>query len=255
LTAAACGYLGGVYRGNNTACAPGLCPLAFAYSGDPIQVPDGSGMDGCGPVASATVVVAQNFPVGTVEAAFAIAHLWQGDLRIELAKEGGPTVVLVDRPGYPQSNYGFSGDDYGAPAGNPTGYFRSTGTAAAAFDLPGVVAPGVPQPTGAWLSEGWLGAFTGIDSAGTWHLNVTDCAGGDAGTIYRFELLLGIGPCFANCDGSTVAPVLNANDFQCFLNYFAAGDTRANCDASSTPPVLNANDFQCFLNKFAVGCG
>ena len=29
--------------------------------------------------------------------------------------------------------------------------------------------------------------------------------------------------CYANCDGSTVAPVLNINDFQCFLNKFAAG--------------------------------
>ena len=29
--------------------------------------------------------------------------------------------------------------------------------------------------------------------------------------------------CYANCDGSTVQPVLNANDFACFLNKFAAG--------------------------------
>jgi hypothetical protein len=31
--------------------------------------------------------------------------------------------------------------------------------------------------------------------------------------------------CYANCDGSTSAPVLNANDFNCFLNKFAAGCT------------------------------
>jgi hypothetical protein len=48
--------------------------------------------------------------------------------------------------------------------------------------------------------------------------------------------------------------VLNANDFQCFLNKFAAGDSYANCDGSSADPVLNANDFQCFLNSFAAGC-
>ncbi len=28
----------------------------------------------------------------------------------------------------------------------------------------------------------------------------------------------------------------------------------ANCDNSVTPPVLNVNDFICFLNKFAAGC-
>jgi hypothetical protein len=60
--------------------------------------------------------------------------------------------------------------------------------------------------------------------------------------------------CYANCDGSSANPVLNANDFQCFLNKFAQQDAYANCDGSSVAPILNANDFQCFLNKFAAGC-
>jgi hypothetical protein len=60
--------------------------------------------------------------------------------------------------------------------------------------------------------------------------------------------------CQANCDNSSVPPVLNANDFQCFLNAFASGDLYANCDSSSVAPILNANDFQCFLNAFAAGC-
>ena len=61
-------------------------------------------------------------------------------------------------------------------------------------------------------------------------------------------------PCYANCDGSTTAPILNVNDLACFLNHFAAGDTYANCDGSTTPPVLNVLDFSCFLNEFAAGC-
>jgi hypothetical protein len=69
-----------------------------------------------------------------------------------------------------------------------------------------------------------------------------------------YEVGFAIAACYANCDGSTGSPALNANDFQCFLNKFAAGDVNANCDASTSPPVLNANDFQCFLNKFAAGC-
>ncbi|MBX3378071.1 MAG: PQQ-dependent sugar dehydrogenase [Phycisphaeraceae bacterium] len=60
--------------------------------------------------------------------------------------------------------------------------------------------------------------------------------------------------CYANCDGSTLAPVLTANDFACFLNRFAGGQPYANCDGSTVSPVLTANDFQCFLNKYAVGC-
>lgn len=61
-------------------------------------------------------------------------------------------------------------------------------------------------------------------------------------------------PCYANCDASTVAPVLNINDFQCFVNKFAAADQYANCDGSTVSPALNINDFQCFVNKYAAGC-
>ncbi len=60
--------------------------------------------------------------------------------------------------------------------------------------------------------------------------------------------------CTANCDCSAVAPVLNANDFQCFLNSFANGLLTANCDGSTIAPLLTANDFQCFLNAYAAGC-
>jgi hypothetical protein len=61
-------------------------------------------------------------------------------------------------------------------------------------------------------------------------------------------------PCYPNCDGSTVQPILNVNDFLCFQAKFAAGDSYANCDGSTTPPVLNVNDFLCFQAKFAAGC-
>jgi glucose/arabinose dehydrogenase len=61
-------------------------------------------------------------------------------------------------------------------------------------------------------------------------------------------------PCPANCDDSNIEPRLNINDFQCFLNKFAAGDSYANCDGSTTPPVLTAADFTCFLNLYTAGC-
>jgi hypothetical protein len=60
--------------------------------------------------------------------------------------------------------------------------------------------------------------------------------------------------CYANCDCSTAPPVLNVQDFACFLNEFAAADPNANCDGSTAPPVLNVQDFSCFLNAFAAGC-
>ncbi len=60
--------------------------------------------------------------------------------------------------------------------------------------------------------------------------------------------------CYANCDCSTTAPVLTANDFQCFIDKYAAGSTLANCDGSTLSPILTANDFQCFINAYAGGC-
>jgi hypothetical protein len=64
----------------------------------------------------------------------------------------------------------------------------------------------------------------------------------------------GATPCYANCDGSVAAPVLNVADFTCFLQRFEAGDAWANCDGSASTPALNVQDFSCFLQKFAAGC-
>jgi len=59
-----------------------------------------------------------------------------------------------------------------------------------------------------------------------------------------------LGPvvCYADCDG---VGGLTANDFSCFLNSYAGGQSYANCDGVGG---LTANDFACFLNAFAGGC-
>lgn len=60
--------------------------------------------------------------------------------------------------------------------------------------------------------------------------------------------------CYPNCDSSTIAPVLNVNDFLCFMTWFASGDSYANCDQSTSPPILSVNDFVCFTTQFTAGC-
>ncbi len=79
------------------------------------------------------------------------------------------------------------------------------------------------------------------------------CSGGGLSVAGGFWAA-GPAACYPNCDNSTTPPILNVNDFVCFLNEFATGDPYANCDGSTTPPVLNVNDFVCFLNQFAAGC-
>jgi carboxypeptidase A2/carboxypeptidase A1 len=55
-------------------------------------------------------------------------------------------------------------------------------------------------------------------------------------------------PCYPDCDG---AGGLTANDFQCFLNAYAGGQSYADCDGAGG---LTANDFQCFLDSYVSGC-
>lgn len=59
---------------------------------------------------------------------------------------------------------------------------------------------------------------------------------------------------YANCDGSTLPPVLSALDFACFLDRYRANDPYANCDGSTAAPVFNALDFSCFFQRYRAGC-
>ncbi len=110
----------------------------------------------------------------------------------------------------------------------------------------------------------WFSIDGGVETCAAGGFSLTGTVGQpDAGTLtglgYEIEGGFWSAPtasaaCYANCDGSTIAPILNINDFNCFLNKFASSDPYANCDASTSQPILNINDFQCFVNRFAVGC-
>jgi hypothetical protein len=117
----------------------------------------------------------------------------------------------------------------------------------------------------AFASNG-AGATIGYQAAGTpgsqlqYSLNSATVP---SGTILSIISSGGGGACYANCDGSTVAPILNVEDFTCFINEFASAQSLppaqqvnhyANCDGSTIAPVLNVEDFTCFVNAFAQGC-
>jgi hypothetical protein len=44
------------------------------------------------------------------------------------------------------------------------------------------------------------------------------------GSFTGLDFVVPANVCYPNCDGSTNAPILNVNDFTCFLNKYAAGD-------------------------------
>lgn len=131
-----------------------------------------------------------------------------------------------------------------------------------------VGAVGTPPLTYQWRKDGIALSDGGtVSGARTDTLVINPAIRADSGS-YRVEVsnscssvlsqaaVLNLQPiCYPNCDDSTATPMLTANDFQCFLNAFAAGDMYANCDGSVTQvPIFTANDFQCFLNKYAFGC-
>jgi hypothetical protein len=91
----------------------------------------------------------------------------------------------------------------------------------------------------------------------------TEAGGVAASRFARWQCTTAGPACYANCDNSTVEPILNVEDFVCFIDRFAEGlalthtqqlTHYANCDNSTTQPVLNVEDFICFINEFANGC-
>jgi hypothetical protein len=100
------------------------------------------------------------------------------------------------------------------------------------------------------------------DAYGSWHflggdfVRLDSIAAASIARITRYD-------CYANCDRNATQPLLNVEDFTCFINAFVQGaalphhlqlDHYANCDQSTTPPALNIHDFNCFINAYALGC-
>jgi hypothetical protein len=177
--------------------------------------------------------------VGTVYAAstFAWAALWTGS---------AGSFVNLSPPGTIWS------EGLGVYAGRQVGYISNgqdraclwTGSAASIEDL------SVSLPSGYYMSRA-TSVWTDGQTLFVTGLALTSSDSRRHAVLWRRPL---VGPCYANCDGSTRVPVLNVLDFNCFLNRFTAGESAANCDGSTEPPVLNVMDFTCFLERFAAGC-
>jgi hypothetical protein len=110
-----------------------------------------------------------------------------------------------------------------------------------------------------WSSPGW-GSGAYVEQMAVLHEpgdrrslfiggDFVNVGGGTSPDLARW---VGCPNCYPNCDGSSVPPMLTANDFMCFINRYATRDPYANCNVDN---VINAADFQCFLAKYAQGCG
>ncbi len=164
-----------------------------------------------------------------------------------------PPPAATSAPASVQALYSYDEDGAGP---SPAGLYASVSLLINAGSEP------VPRVM-RWDGRRWLQIASGLDKPALAFAplgNGTLYVGGEFRTVegqtswYLASLSACPTVCYANCDASTTPPVLNVNDFQCFLNRFAAGDPGANCDMSTAAPVLNVNDFTCFLNQYAAGC-
>ncbi len=106
------------------------------------------------------------------------------------------------------------------------------------------------QPVGAPIE--WIASF-GEDANG--ELYLCDLHNG---AIYKI-VPDGLPPvpcaCYADCDQSTGAGVLDVFDFLCFQDSFVVGEPYAcDCDTSTGPLVCDVFDFLCFQSAFVGGC-
>lgn len=108
-----------------------------------------------------------------------INHTWTGDLFVTLTSPQGTEIVLMDRPGVPNSGFGCNGDNveltFDDFAANSADDLEGT-----CGDLPAIA--GTFQPVDP------LTSFAGEPVAGTWTLSITDNADQDGGSLEGWGL-------------------------------------------------------------------
>ena len=144
----------------------GTSPSTTSLGLPPIAIPDGPGG-----VATASATIASSSPsfVADVNVTVNIDHNFDGDLTLVLISPSGTRIVLSDRNGA-------GGDDY-----TNTVFDDAAGTS---------ITAGAPPYTGSFRPEEPLSALYGESALGTWTVEVTDNAAGDAGTIINASITI-----------------------------------------------------------------
>ncbi len=151
----------------------------YGYTGSAVNIPDNNAGG-----ASISFNVADARTITSISFCVLVRHTWQGDVTLT-ASNGTSSLVLVARPGVPQSTFGFSTDNYGDVT---TGtYMEFTDAGASIYDAP--FTTGVTNVTGQWDAEGGsTSVFNGQSLSGTWTLTGSDAAASDTGALVGFKI-------------------------------------------------------------------
>jgi hypothetical protein len=287
-----CRAQGGIYRGGGTDCPTawpcptwGVMPTLPHASGSTIPFAESPGSVMHQVFAStlfSDIAPGQTFRIERMGFAPSTDRTFWGNITLRLGytfalpgvgtASGGLSVPHPDGQGFPNA-IGLMHTFYSRPT-----TFTSTSSSATNFQFIFDGAPFDYDPSqGNLLLEVYTTGVTSLTGMSTSRSAGSEQAsrayrtsGGGSGVLTAQALRTQFfysrpddGACYANCDGSTVDPVLNVDDFICFIGQFADAmqlqepqqiSHYANCDQSTVSPVLNVDDFICFIGAFAAGC-
>lgn len=178
-----------------------------------VAIPDNTPDSG---VTDTLVVECPSGPITDLDVLVQISHTWVGDLEVTLTKQGGPSAIILDRPGLagaeppPGSCCGCGGNDVDAT-------FDDSGVAGAesmCFDSPAIMGNVI---AGEAEDNTLMATFNGEDLCGTWDLRVTDGAGADTGTLNTW--------CLTNGDGGPDVPASGQTAMFVLIGLLMLGST------------------------------
>jgi subtilisin-like proprotein convertase family protein len=203
-----------------------MAHAGFSISGVPIPDNDPAGV-------LSHIFVPSSSTISDVIVGVDIPHTFVGDLLLQLTHLDTLTsVTLMDRPGYPATIGGCSGDNVS------TAFIDSDPNPVEAMCNPSPPAIGFTcQP------HQMLAAFAGEDRAGVWELRVSDLNGVDVGTFNSWAIYFYGGACptsCGDCDGNglptpTITDALVAAQLDAFGG--ATATQLVCCDVNSTGSV------------------
>ncbi|MFK8031037.1 MAG: thrombospondin type 3 repeat-containing protein [Gammaproteobacteria bacterium] len=122
---------------------------------------------------SETIEVFDSSIIDSLTVDIDVSHNWVGDMTFRLVNETtNTTVVLMDRPGHPEVNFGCSSDDIVAKFDDSSNVLVETECNSTSPAIGGVVKP-----------EGSLSDFNGATFGGTWRLEAQDSTSGSDGNV------------------------------------------------------------------------
>jgi uncharacterized protein YvpB len=167
-----------------------------------------------------------------------IDHAWVGDLRLRLTRQGvDRTLNLIDRPGYPATEYGCSYDNIQAILDDEI----SSSVASKCASSPAAI-------SGIYIPETSLNAFDGQAITGNWTLNISDRSPNDTGRFNQWCLVASISPA---PEPPTPTPIPPAFPSQAIINNVTGRRQALPLDCESRSAVDWANFFGRGINEIA----